>query len=55
MKRFELKTLIEPFGIMQFYTDGWGAYRRHLDQLYTVGSIILRGLSASISTLRLDD
>ena len=30
----ELKSLLEPFGITQFYTDGWGAYvgvacRRH--------------------------
>ena len=30
----ELKAMLEPFGIMQFYTDGWGAYvgvacRRH--------------------------
>jgi insertion element IS1 protein InsB len=30
----KLKSLLEPFGIMQFYTDGWGAYvgvacRRH--------------------------
>ena len=28
---FELKTLLEPFGITRFYTDGWGAYERHLD------------------------
>jgi hypothetical protein len=27
----ELKELLEPFGITRFYTDGWGAYRRHLD------------------------
>jgi insertion element IS1 protein InsB len=26
-----LKALLEPFGIKQFYTDGWGAYQRHLD------------------------
>jgi len=26
----ELKALLEPFGITQFYTDGWGAYERHL-------------------------
>jgi hypothetical protein len=23
--------LLAPFGITHFYTDGWGAYRRHLD------------------------
>ena len=26
-----LKALLETFGISQFYTDGWGAYQRHLD------------------------
>jgi insertion element IS1 protein InsB len=25
-----LKALLEPFGITRFYTDGWGAYQRHL-------------------------
>ena len=23
--------LLEPFGITTFYTDGWGAYERHID------------------------
>ena len=27
----ELKGLLAPFGINRFYTDGWGAYQRHLD------------------------
>jgi insertion element IS1 protein InsB len=27
----ELKALLVPFGITRFYTDGWGAYKRHLD------------------------
>lgn len=27
----QLKGLLEPFGITQFYTDGWGAYERHID------------------------
>ena len=26
-----LQTLLTPFGITKFYTDGWGAYERHLD------------------------
>ena len=26
----QLKALLEPFGITRFYTDGWGAYERHL-------------------------
>jgi insertion element IS1 protein InsB len=27
----KLQQLLEPFGITKFYTDGWGAYERHLD------------------------
>ena len=26
----ELQGLLAPFGITRFYTDGWGAYERHL-------------------------
>jgi insertion element IS1 protein InsB len=26
-----LQELLEPFGITQYYTDGWGAYERHID------------------------
>jgi insertion element IS1 protein InsB len=34
----QLKELLAPFGITRFYTDGWGAYRRHLDpSMHTVG------------------
>lgn len=27
----QIKELLEPFGISRFYTDGWGAYERHLE------------------------
>jgi insertion element IS1 protein InsB len=27
----QLQALLAPFGITRFYTDGWGAYERHLD------------------------
>jgi insertion element IS1 protein InsB len=27
----QLKELLKPFGIYRFYTDGWGAYERHID------------------------
>ena len=27
----QLKALLAPFGIQTFYTDGWGAYERHLE------------------------
>ncbi len=34
----KLKALLEPFGITKFYTDGWGAYARHIDaEQHTVG------------------
>ena len=26
----QLQALLEPFGITRFYTDGWGAYARHI-------------------------
>jgi insertion element IS1 protein InsB len=26
-----LQELLEPFSITKFYTDGWGAYERHID------------------------
>jgi hypothetical protein len=26
----QLKALLEPFGIIRFYTDGWGAYERYM-------------------------
>jgi insertion element IS1 protein InsB len=30
----ELKALLAPFGITQFYTDGWGAYERQIDPAF---------------------
>ncbi len=34
----QLKQLLEPFGIKQFCTDGWGAYERHLPvEVHEVG------------------
>ena len=27
----KLKELLEPFGITKYYTDGWGAYERHIN------------------------
>jgi len=34
----QLKELLEPFEISHFYTDGWGAYERHLEaQKHEVG------------------
>jgi insertion element IS1 protein InsB len=34
----KLKALLEPFGIVRYYTDGCGAYERHVEtEKYTVG------------------
>jgi insertion element IS1 protein InsB len=27
----QLQQLLKPFGITKFYTDGWGAYERHIE------------------------
>jgi insertion element IS1 protein InsB len=34
----DLKALLAPFGITRFYTDGWGAYERHIaPEQHTIG------------------
>jgi len=49
----ELKTLLEPFGITQFYTDGWGVYERHTDPLFhTVGKANTQTIERKHLTLR---
>jgi insertion element IS1 protein InsB len=49
----ELKALLEPFGIMHFYTDGWGAYSRHLDPTqHTVGKQHTQKIERKHTTLR---
>jgi insertion element IS1 protein InsB len=49
----KLKALLEPFGIRHFYTDGWGAYRRHVapDQ-HVVGKRRTQQLERKHLTLR---
>jgi len=49
----QLKALLEPFGIMQFYTDGWGAYQRHIDPAFhTVGKRNTQQIERKHLTLR---
>jgi insertion element IS1 protein InsB len=49
----ELKALLEPFGITRFYTEGWGAYRRHLDPTtHTVGKRHTQKIERKHTTLR---
>jgi insertion element IS1 protein InsB len=49
----ELKALLVPFGIRRFYTDGWGAYKRHLaPELHEVGKHHTQQLERKHLTLR---
>jgi insertion element IS1 protein InsB len=46
-----LKVLLEPFGITRYFTDGWGAYERHVEtKQHTVGKEIRRRSRASTLT-----
>ena len=49
----QLKELLAPFGITRFYTDGWGAYRRHLEpSTHTVGKQHTQKIERKHTTLR---
>lgn len=49
----ELKALLEPFGIMQFYSDGWGAYERLVAPVFhTVGKRNTQQIERKHLTLR---
>jgi insertion element IS1 protein InsB len=49
----QLKALLEPFGIMQFYSDGWGAYERHIEPVFhTVGKLYTQKIERKHLTLR---
>jgi IS1 family transposase len=49
----ELKALLKPFGIRRFFTDGWGAYCRHLDPAeHEVGKRFTQQLERKHLTLR---
>jgi len=49
----ELKALLMPFGIRRFYTDGWGAYKRHLaPELQEVGKLHTQQIERKHLTLR---
>jgi len=48
-----LQELLAPFGITHFYTDGWGAYRRHIDlDKHTVGKQHTQKIERKHTTLR---
>ncbi len=49
----QLKALLEPFGITRFYTDGWGAYQRHLEtEKHEVGKQNTQQIERKHLTLR---
>ena len=49
----QLKALLEPFGITRFYTDGWGAYERHIDpEQHTVGKAQTQKIESKHINLR---
>lgn len=49
----QLKALLEPFGITQFYTDDWGAYQRLLHPAFhTVGKANTQTIERKHLTLR---
>ena len=49
----KLQALLAPFGITRFYTDGWGASRRHLDPAqHTVGKQHTQKIERKHTTLR---
>ena len=49
----ELQALLKPFGITRFYTDGWGAYDRHIDhEKHTVGKRYTQKIERKHTTLR---
>jgi len=49
----ERQALLEPFGITRFYTDGWGAYERHIaPEQHTVGKENTQKIDSKHSNLR---
>ncbi len=49
----QLKALLQPFGITQFFTDGWGSYQRYLDQqVHTIGKFNTQKIERKHLTLR---
>ena len=49
----QLQELLEPFGIRRFYTDGWGAYERHIaPEQHTVGKAQTQRIASKPINLR---
>ena len=49
----ELQALLEPFGITRYFTDGWGAYERHVEpEQHTVGKANTQKIESKHINLR---
>ena len=49
----ELKALLEPLGITRYFTDGWGAYERHVTaEQHTVGKAHTQKIESKHINLR---
>jgi len=49
----ELKALLAPFGITRYFTDGWGAYERHVEaEQHTVGKAHTQKIESKHINLR---
>src|SRR5499426_1289936 len=49
----ELKTRLEPFGTTRYFTDGWGAYERHVEaEKHTVGKANTQKIESKHINLR---
>ena len=49
----QLQELLAPFHITRFYTDGWGAYKRHLDPAqHTIGKARTQKIESKHINLR---
>jgi insertion element IS1 protein InsB len=49
----KLQQLLEPFGITRYFTDGWGAYERHLEaEQHTIGKAHTQKIESKHINLR---
>ena len=49
----KLKELLKPFGILHYYTDGWGGYERHIpEKQLTIGKRNTQKIERKHLTLR---
>jgi insertion element IS1 protein InsB len=48
-----LQTLLKPFGITRYFTDGWGAYARHVEaEKHTIGKANTQKIESKHINLR---